>query len=40
MLPIQNPPHPNPPAQLKLSAISPVPTEKGYPYLLCFLVNY
>jgi hypothetical protein len=40
MPPIQNPPHRNPPAQLKLSAISPVRTEKGYPLLPCFSVTY
>jgi hypothetical protein len=40
MLSIQNLPHPKSPAQLKLSAISPVRTEKGYPLLPCFLVIY
>jgi hypothetical protein len=40
MLSIPNPPRRNPPAQLKLSAISPVPTEKWYPHPSCFLVIY
>jgi hypothetical protein len=40
MLPIQNPPRRNPPAQLKRSAISPLRTEKEYPLLPCFSVTY
>jgi hypothetical protein len=40
MLSIPNPPHRNQPAQLKLSAIAPARTEKGYPLLPRFSVTY
>jgi hypothetical protein len=40
MLSIPNPPIAIPSLRLNLSRIAPAHTEKGYPHLPCFLVNY